>query len=95
MVAARLPAPVPPLEQLVDFAMSLIEDTTYKLLAKRDKKDGSITATLIVVCGGERSLLLQQKQVDEAEYRRAVQQFETGYLPPGVLSSSLLVPLEE
>ena len=95
VVAARLPAPGPSLEQLCDFAMSLIEDTTYKFLAKRDKGDGSITATLIVVGGGERSLLLQQERIDEAEYRQTVHAFETGYLPPGVLSSPLVVPVEE
>ena len=95
VVAARLPAPAPSLEQLCDFAMALIEDTTYKFLAKRDKADGTITATLIVVGGGERSLLFQQEQVSEAEFRQAVHAFETGYLPPGVLSSPLVVPLEE
>jgi hypothetical protein len=95
VVAARLPAPGLSLEQLCDFAMSLIEDTTYKFLAKRDKEDGSITATLIVVGGGERSLLLQQEHVDEAEFRQAVHAFETGYLPSGVLSPPLVVPLEE
>lgn len=95
VVAAGLPSPGPSLEQLCDFAMSLIEDTTYKFLAKRDKEDGSITATLIVVGGGERSLLLRQDQVNEAEFRQAVHAFETGYLPEGVLSSPLVVPLQE
>ena len=95
VVAAQLSVPGLPLEQLVDFAVSLIEDTTYKFLAKRDKSDGTITATLIVVGGGERSLLLQQEGVGEAEFRQAVHAFETGYLPPGVLSSPLVVPLEE
>ena len=66
-----------------------------KFLAKRDKADGSITATLIVVGGGERSLLFQQEQLGEAEFRQAVHAFETGYLPPGVLSPPLVVPLEE
>ena len=50
---------------------------------------------LDAVGGGERCLLLQQEQVQEDEYRQAVQAFETTYLPVGILDPPLVVTLEE
>jgi len=77
------------------FAREMIEDTTFRFLAKRDKDDGLVSSLLVAVGGDERYLLLQQEQVEESEYRQAVQDFETIYLPDGIVTAPLVVTLEE
>ena len=93
--AAQLTQAGAPTEAIIPFARELMVDTTYKFLAKRSKETGTITATLVAVGGGERCLLFRQENVDEDEYRQAVEGFETSYLPEGVLSPPLVTTLEE
>ena len=95
MAAAQLTQAGAPAEAILPFARELMLDTTYKFLAKRNKVTGTITATLVAVGGGERSLLFSQGDVGEDEYRRAVEGFEKSYLPEGVLAQPLVVTLEE
>ena len=38
---------------------------------------------------------LRQERVGEDEYRQAVREFETSFLPEGILAAPLVVPLEE
>lgn len=45
-------------EEIVQFAKELMEDTTFKLLAKRNKPDGLVSSLLVAAGGGERFLLL-------------------------------------
>ena len=72
-----------------------MDDTTFKVVAKRDKQNGLISSMLVAVGGVGRSLIFRQEQVDETEYRRAVCEFETGYLPKGVLSAPQVISLAE
>ena len=95
MAAAQLTQAGAPTEAIIPFARELMVDTTYKFLAKRNKDTDTITATLIAVGGGERSLLFSQEDVGEDEYRQAVEGFEKSYLPEGVLAPPLVVALEE
>ena len=95
MAAAQLHQAGAPPEAVIPFARDLMLDTTYKFLAKRDKEDGRITATLVAVGGGERCLLRQVDNVEEEDYRQAVRAFETEFLPPGLLDPPLVVTLEE
>ena len=76
-------------------ATELMEDATFKFLAKRRKEDGLISSLLVAVRSGDRCLLSRQEWVEVAEYRQKVQDFETGFLPEGVLAPPLVVTLEE
>ena len=95
VAAARLAGTGARPTEIVPFARELLDDTTFKFLAKRSKEDGQITSMLVAVGGGTRSLILRQDQVQEDEYRQAVQAFETTYLPEGILDPPLVVTLEE
>jgi hypothetical protein len=82
-------------EAVLQVTTKLLEDTTFKFLAKRRKEDGLITSLLIVVSDDDRCLLSRQERVEESEYRQAGHEFETCFLPPGVLTAPLIVTLEE
>lgn len=82
-------------EQVVRFAAGLFHDTTFKFLSKRNKQDGLIDSLLVAAGGGDRCLLLRQDRVQEEEYRQAVLEFETDYLPEGVLAPPLVIALED
>ena len=83
------------LEESVQAATELMEGITFKFLAKRTKEDGLITSLLVAVRGDDRCLLSRQEWVKEAEYRQAVQEFEAGFLPKGVLGPPMVVTPEE
>lgn len=85
---------IPP-EELVDHVMNMIEGTGIKFLAKRRKKDGRITFILIGISRKSRSLLDRQELVEEAGYRKAVQEFEELPLARAILSPPAVVTLEE
>ena len=94
--AAQLSAAgISPEGKLVPFANELLHDTTFKFLAKRNKGDGLIDTMLVAIGGGDRSLLYRQERVTEEEYREAVHDFETGFLPEGVLADPLVTAREE
>jgi len=82
-------------QQVIRGVRELMAVTTFKVLAKRRKEDGLITSLLVAAAPNSRSLLSRQDWVEEAEYREAVQRFEEGFLPEGVLAPPLVVPLEE
>ena len=82
-------------EQVVQVAAELMEVTIFKFLAKRRKEDGLITSLLVAAAPNSRSLLSRQDWVEEAEYRQAVESFEQGFLPEGVLAAPLVVTVEE
>jgi hypothetical protein len=75
-----------PLEAIVDHVMDMIEDTGIKFLAKRRKEDGRITHILVGLSRYSRSLLDRQEWVKEADYRKAVQEFEELPLAKRILS---------
>ena len=95
VASAVLPDEANTFDQLLPLAMGLIVDTTFKFLAKRDKHDGLISSLLVAAERGHRALLLRQDRVEEVEYRKAVQDFEDGYMPRGVLTAPLVTTLEE
>ena len=95
MAAAQVARAGGPPEAVLPFVRELMVDTTYKFLAKRNKANGTITATLIAVGGGDRCLLFRQEDVREDAYRQAVEEFETSYLPEEVLAPPLVVTQEE
>jgi hypothetical protein len=82
-------------ERAIHTAAQVMAETTFKFLAKRRKGDGFVSSLLVAVSRGTRSLLARQKWCEEAEYRRAVEEFETRFVPEGILSSPLVVTLEE
>lgn len=87
-------AKIPP-EELVDHIMDMIEDTGTKFLAKRRKEDGRITYILVGISRDSRSLLDRQEWVEEADYRKAVQESEGPPLARAILSPPAVVALEE
>jgi len=84
-----------PLQELVDSVMDMIEDTGIKFLAKRRKEDGRITFILVGINRHSRSLLDRQELVEQAAYRRAVQEFEELPLSKAILSSPAVVTIEQ
>jgi len=87
-------AEIPP-EELVDHIMDMIEGTGIKFLAKRRKEDGRITFILVGISRHSRSLLDRQELVEEADYRKAVREFEELPLSRAILSPPAVVTLEE
>jgi len=87
-------AQIPPGE-LVDHVMGMIEGTGIKFLAKRRKEDGRITFILAGRSRHSRSLLDRQELVEEANYRKAVQEFEELPLARAILSPPAVVILVE
>jgi len=87
-------AEIPP-DELVDHIMDMMEDTGIKFLAKRRKEDGRITFILVGISRYSRSLLDRQEWVQEADYCKAVQEFEELPLARAILSSPAVVTLEE
>ena len=85
---------IPP-QELVDHMMDMIEGTGIKFLAKRRKEDGRITFILVGISRHSRSLLDRQEWVEEADYRKAVQEFEELSLARAILSPPAVVSLEE
>jgi len=85
---------IPP-EELVDYVMDMIEGTGIRFLAKRHNEDGRITFILVGISRKSRSLLDRQELVEEADYRKAVQQFEELPLSRAILSQPAVVTLEE
>lgn len=81
--------------EILQAARELMAGITLKFLAKRRKEDGLIDSLLIAVKGNDRCLLSRQEWVEESEYLQKVQDFETGFLPGGVLSPPLVVAPEE
>ena len=75
--------------------MDMIEGTGIKFLAKRRKEDGRITYILVGISRHSRSLLDRQELVEEADYRKAVQEFEELPLARAILSPPAVVTLEE
>lgn len=82
-------------EEVMQAAAELMEDTTFKFLAKRSKEDGLICSLLVAVGSNDRSLLLRQERVGEDGYRQAVQEFEASFLSEGILTEPLVTTLEE
>jgi len=82
-------------EELVDHVMDMIEGTGIKFLAKRRKEDGRITYILVGIGRRSRSLLDHGELVEEARYRKAVQEFEELPLSRAILSPPAVVTLEE
>ena len=82
-------------DEVVQTAAEVMEETSFKFLAKRRKEDGFVSFLLVVVTGGTRSLLARQEWCEETDYRQAVQEFETGFLPQGLLAPPLVVTVEE
>ena len=95
LVTTREPESVPSPGAVVRFAVEMIDDTTFRFFAKRSREDGLISSLLVAVGGDDRCVLLQQEQVGEDEYRQAVQDFETSYLPEGTLTAPRVTTLEE
>jgi len=87
-------AEIPPRE-LVDYVMDMIEGTGVKFLAKRRKEDGRITFILVGMSRDSRSLLDRQELVEEADYRKAVEEFEELPLSKAILSPPAVVTIEE
>jgi len=85
---------IPP-EELVDYVMDMIEGAGIKFLAKRRKEDGRITFILVGISRHSRSLLDRQEFVEEADYRKAVQEFEELPLSKAILSSPAVVTIQE
>ena len=48
-------------DEITLFAREMIEDTTFRFLAKRDKESGLVTSLLVTVGGDERYLLFRQE----------------------------------
>lgn len=82
-------------EEVPRAAAELMEDVSFKCLAKRRKEDGLITCSLIATTPDSRSLLSWHECIEEAQYRLMVQEFESVFLPEGVLTQPLVVALEE
>jgi len=87
-------ADIPP-QELVDHVMDMIEGAGIKFLAKRRKEDGRITFILVGISRDSRSLLDREELVEEAGYRKAVQEFEELPLSRAILSPPAVVTLEE
>ncbi len=85
---------IPP-QELVDHVMDMIEGAGIKFLAKRRKEDGRITFILVGISRHSRSFLDRQELVEEADYRKAVQEFEELPLSRAILSPPAVVTLEE
>jgi len=73
--------------------MDMIEGTGIKFLAKQRKEDGRITHILVGISRRSRSLLDRQELVEEADYRKAVQEFEELPLSRAILSPPQWSPL--
>ena len=84
-----------PPEGLAHWVTDIIEDTSIKFLSKRRKQDGRITYVLTGITRDSRWLLDRAELVDESQYRKAVREFECLPLFKTVLSSPLVVTIEE
>ena len=82
-------------EDVIRIARKLMEDTTFKVLAKRRKEDGCINSLLVAVGPHGRHLLARQEWAGETEYREAVQDFEGSLLAKRILIPGLVVTAEE
>lgn len=80
-----------PRGEVVDHILDMIEETGIKFLAKRRKEDGRITYILVGISRHSWSLLDRQEWVKEADYRKAVQEFEELPLSRVILSSPVVV----
>ena len=83
------------LNEVVQAAAELMEETTFKILAKRRKEGGSISSVLVAVTPDRRSRLDRHEWREEQEYRQGVDEFEAHLLSKGVLTPPLVVTLEE
>ena len=83
------------LNGVVRAAAELMEETTFKILAKRRKEGGSISSVLVAVTPDRRSRLDRHEWREENEYRQGVDEFEAHLLSKGVLTPPLVVTLEE
>jgi hypothetical protein len=83
-------------KEIASVATELMEEISFKFLAKRRKEDGAITSLLVVAASDRRSLLAHLDQVAESEYRQVVEIFEESFLTErGILAPPLVVTLEE
>ena len=82
-------------EDVIRIAGRLMENTTYKILAKRRKEDGCINSLFVAVRPHRRHLLASQEWAGETEYREALQDFEQNLLPKRILIRGLVVTVEE
>jgi len=82
-------------EAVVQGAMELMKDASFKFLAKRRKEDGLVSSLLVGLALGGRRLLGREEWVEESEYRRIVRAFEGRFLGRGILNPPLVVTLEE
>ena len=85
---------IPP-QDVAHCATDIIAGTDVKFLAKPRTEDGPITYMLIGISRCSRSLPDRQGLLDEADYRRAVQEFEELCFYNTILSPSAVVTVEE
>ena len=83
------------LNEVIEAAAELMEETTFKILAKRRKEGGSISSVLVAVTPDRRSRLDRHEWREEQEYRQGVDEFEAHLLSKGVLTPPLVVTLDE
>jgi hypothetical protein len=82
-------------DDLAHYVASMIEGEGIKVLAKRRKEDGLVTHIAVGIGRNSRRLLDRQELVEEADYRRAVQESEKSTLSKAMLSPPVGVTLEE
>ena len=85
----------PDWRRATQFAQETMENVSFKFLAKREKKTGQVDFMFVGVNSNQCRLLGQRKDVTEADYRAAVQEFEAILLSRYILDHPKIVALEE
>ncbi len=82
-------------ESFLEAVTAIVERSSLKVLAKRDRGDGRITYAIVAVGPETRTLIERAEVPDEAAYRRAVVHLEDELLAPGLLAEPIVVGPDE
>ena len=83
------------LDEAVDHAADVIDDTSVKFLAKRRKEDGRITYLLVGISPESRWIMDRRELIEETDYRKAVGEFEELPLFRTVLAEPVVLTYDE
>lgn len=84
---------VPPGELLI--LLKAAEESTFRILAKRDRGDGLLSWILISIFAGERELIAQRDRESEPVFRQFVTEFEADALDGGVVEEPAVMTIDE
>ena len=82
-------------EALLEAVESVVEQSSLKVLAKRNRTDGRISYVVAAAGAETRTLVDRGEAEDEAAYRRAVEELEEELRSPGVVGDPTVTGPEE